>query len=158
MNDFLISIFLTLLPIMEMRYGLPFVILAAKNNSIPTFLAFLLTLTLNILLIFFIFFFLDTIHKQLLKLNFYNKFTKKILTKLQKKVDKIENKINSIGYLALTLFVAIPLPVTGIYSASLISWVLDLERKKAIPAIIFGLMIISTIVYLGTIGIISSLN
>ena len=158
MNDFIISIFLTLLPIMEMRYGLPFVIIAAKNNSIPTLLAFLLTLTLNILLIFFIFFFLDTIHKQLLKLNFYNNFTKKILKKLQKKVDKIENKINSIGYLTLTLFVAIPLPVTGIYSASLISWILDLERKKAIPAIILGLITISTIVYLGTIGIISSLN
>jgi uncharacterized membrane protein len=54
--------------------------------------------------------------------------------------------------LALTLFVAVPLPVTGAWSGCLVAWTLGLDRKKSILAISLGVVIAGLIVFFGTIG------
>ena len=58
------------------------------------------------------------------------------------------------GFLALVLFVAVPLPGTGAWTGCLASWLLGLERKKSILAIACGVLIAGIYVLLGTMGII----
>ncbi len=148
------AILLSILPISELRGGL---IYAFLNNLNPV-TSFLACTIANILVIFFIFFFLDKIHHLFLKIRIYRRFFEGYLRIIQKKIDKFEKKYSAIGFLALTLFVAIPLPATGAWSGVLISWLLGLDRKKSILAIALGVLIAGVLVLLGTLGLLTLLN
>lgn len=146
------AIILTILPISELRGGLPLAIIYANQHEIPLFLIFPLIILINILVIFFIFYFLDNVHHILLKTKLYKKIFESYINKFQKKIDKFEKRYSAMGFLALTLFVAVPLPVTGAWSGCLISWLLDLDRKKSILSISLGIIIAGILVLLGTLG------
>lgn len=148
----LYAIIITILPISELRGGLPLAIIFAKDYNIPLILIFSLIVLLNILVVFFVFYFLDNIHHILLNVKFYKKFFDLYMKRLQRKIDKFENKYSAMGFLALTLFVAVPLPITGAWSGCLIAWTLGLDRKKSILAISLGVLIAGLIVFFGTIG------
>ena len=75
-----------------------------------------------------------------------------------RKVDKFEKRHKLLGFAALTLFVAIPLPGTGAWSGSLVSWLLDLDRKKSIISIALGILIAGVIICLATLGLLNLLN
>ncbi|MEM2021068.1 MAG: small multi-drug export protein [Zestosphaera sp.] len=62
------------------------------------------------------------------------------------------------GYLGLTAFVAIPLPVTGAWTASLIAHIFGLNRLKSSLAIVVGILIASLIVILALEGFITLIN
>lgn len=157
MKGLFFAIILTLFPFVELRGGLPLALIYAENNGIPSFLIFLLILFLNLLLIFFIFFFLDKLHNLFMGWNFYKKMFNKSIKKLQKKTFKFEERHKKSGFLALVLLVAIPLPLTGAYSGSLIAWLLNLDRKKSIYAISLGVIIAGIIIYLATLGVLNFL-
>ena len=54
------------------------------------------------------------------------------------------------GTLGLFLFVAVPAPGTGAWMGSLIAAILHIEHKKAVPAIIAGVIVAGLIMTLGT--------
>ena len=149
------AIILSVLPIIELRGGLPLAIIYATENNVPIPMIFSLVLLLNLLVIFFVFFFLDNLHHVFMNNKFYRKFFNSYIGRFQKKVDKFENKYSTLGFLALTLFVAIPLPGTGAWSGCLVSWVLDLDRKKSILSISLGVLIAGILVLFGTLGFLS---
>lgn len=151
---FLYAIILSILPLSELRGGIPLAILFARDNGIPIILAISSVILANILIIFFVFYFLDNIHHALTRNNLYKRIFEKYLGKFQKKVDVFEKKYQSAGFLALMIFVAVPLPGTGAWTGVLISWLLDLDRKKSIFYISLGVLIAGIIVSLATLGII----
>ena len=51
------------------------------------------------------------------------------------------------------LFVAVPLPLTGAYSGTLLAWFFNLKRRKSYLAIFLGVLIAGIIVTLTTLGI-----
>ena len=146
---------LTIMPITELRVGLPLAIIYAIENNIPVWLIFCLIILLNILIIFFIFYFLDHLHHLFLKCKPYRKLFEKYMERFQKKVDKFEKKYSVLGFLALVAFVAVPLPGTGAWTGSLLSWVVDLDRKKSIWAISMGVLIAGLFILFGTLGFLS---
>lgn len=152
MNQLIIAIIFSVLPVLELRGGLPLAIDYALKNGISVYPIFLLILALNIAIIFFIFFFLDFLHEKFMSIGLYRKAIEPYLEKVQKKADKLEERMPAYGYLALTAFVAIPLPGTGAWTGSLISWLLDLDRKKSIVAIAFGVTIAGIIIFLASLG------
>ncbi len=127
----LYAVFLTLMPVSELRGGLPLAVIYALDNDVSLVFVFCLIVLMNILVIFFIFYFLDKLHYGFMNLKFYRKFFERYLKILQKKVDKFEGKYATLGFLALVLFVAVPLPGTGAWSGGLLSWLLGLDRQKA---------------------------
>lgn len=152
---FIYALILSVLPVSELRGGLPLAVLYARDHSIPIMLAFSAVVLLNILVIFFIFFFLDNFNHVLLKINFYRKFFERHIERTQKKVDKFEIRHKSAGFLALFFLTAIPIPVVGgAWTAVLFSWILDLNRRKSILAISLGVLAAGIIVLLATLGII----
>jgi uncharacterized membrane protein len=148
------SLILTILPFTELRIGLPLAMAFGIDNNVPLIWIFLLIVTLNILVIFFIFYFFDRIHKNLLKFKFYKRSFEKFLIRFQKKVDRFERKYSTAGFVALTFFVAIPLPGTGVWSGSILAWILGLDRKKSILAISLGVLVAGILVFSGTLGFI----
>lgn len=153
--EILIAILLTIAPITELRVGLPIVVNYCLKNNLSIWPFFFLIVFLNILVIFFIFFFLDFLHKHFLKINFYKKIFEKIIQKTRKKQEKFEKKFHQIGYLALVIFVGIPLPGTGAWTGSFLAWLFGLERKKSIIAISLGVLIAGVIILLASYGVLS---
>lgn len=151
----LIGIIISALPIIELRGGLPIVLEYVTKNNLPIWPYFLGVLAANFLAIILAFLFLDFIHNILLKIPSYEKFANKHLEKLRRKADKVEKRMDKIGYLALMLFVSIPLPGTGAWTGSTIAWILELDRKNSIIAIAAGITIAGLIMLLISLGIFS---
>jgi uncharacterized membrane protein len=149
------ALILTIMPVTELRVGLPLAIIYAMEHNIPIMLIFSLVILLNILVIFGIFYFLDHLHNIFMKFKFYKRIFEKYIERFQKKVDVLEKKHNSGGFFALVFFVAVPLPGTGAWTGCLASWLLGLDRKKSILAIALGVLIAGIFVLLGTVSFIN---
>lgn len=149
------ALVLTIMPVTELRIGLPLAITYALENDIPVFLIFFLILFVNILIIFFVFYFLDNLHKVLMNWKFYKRIFTRYMKRFQKRIDKFEKRHEKLGFVALVLFVAVPLPGTGAWSGVLVAWLLGLDRKKSIISIALGILIAGLIILFATLGIIS---
>ena len=148
------ALILTAMPVTELRAGLPLAIVYAMEHNIPIILIFSLIISLNILMVFVIFYLFDLGYKMFKDIKFFRKFVAAYLKRFQKKVDKFERKYETLGFFALVLFVAVPLPGTGAWSGCLISWLLGLDKKKSILAIALGVFIAGIFILLGTLGFI----
>jgi uncharacterized membrane protein len=155
-KQLLLGFLLTILPISELRGGLPVVIGYALQNSLKIWPLFLLVILLNILVIFFIYFFLDFFHEKLLRIKTYRRIIEKPLERLRKKARKFE-KSGRGEFFGLFLLVAIPIPGTGAWTGCLISWILGINRKKSILAISLGVLVAGLIILLGSLGFFSLL-
>lgn len=69
-----------------------------------------------------------------------------IIGRIREKTYKVEKY--RIIYLGLIFYVAIPLPGTGVWTGSLISYLLGLDRIRSIIAIVIGNLIACTIIYM----------
>ena len=156
MNSLILAIILTVLPISELRGGMPVAINYALNNNLSIWPIFLMILLFNILVIFLAYIFLDFFHRRLLKIKVYNRlFNFYIDRGIRKGADSFKKKYSAYGFLALTLFVAIPLPATGAWTGTILAWFLDLDRKKSMISIAFGVAIAAVIVLLASLGFLS---
>lgn len=146
---------LSVVPFLELRAGLPVFVYYAQNVGIPISLVFGIIVIENILLIFFVYFFLDKIHKKLLGWNFYSKVFHKYVDRIRGKIKRFERNHHQLGFLALMLFVGLPLPGTGVWSATLISWILNLERRKSVFYMALGVILCALIILYLSLGILS---
>jgi len=153
MNQLILGIILSLLPVIELRGGLPVALNYAVNNNFPVWLAFSTVIIANVAVIFFLFLFLDFLHKSFMNINIYKRTFNFFLERARKKAKKVEKNMAIYGFLALTLFVAVPLPITGAWTGTLIAWILGLERKKSILSISLGVLIAGFLVLLAYFGI-----
>ncbi|NQV12538.1 small multi-drug export protein [Candidatus Uhrbacteria bacterium] len=71
---------------------------------------------------------------------------------------RFTERYQTLGIIGLILFVAIPLPGTGVWTGSLASWVFRIKKKVAIPAILTGLALSSLIVAAATMGVFGAIN
>lgn len=150
----MIAILLTALPFIELRAGMPVAIEYALRTDSSLLFVFFAIVFLNILIIFPIFFFLDFFHNSLTKFKLYKRFSDFFIERARKKARKVDEKMGSLGYFSLALFVAIPLPITGAYTGTIIAWLLDLERLPSILAIALGVTIAGIVIFLASLGII----
>lgn len=143
MNTLLHSIFLSLLPIAELRGGIPYAV--ANGTSLPV--AYLVCVAANILVIPIVYIFLDTIHHQLYKIRPYKWLFDKMVNRTLRKAEK---NVGKYGYWGVMLFVAIPLPVTGAYTGTLAAWLLELDKRKAFVFLALGVLIAGVVVSIAT--------
>lgn len=145
-----IKIFLiSMLPILELRGAIP---IGIVEYEIPFQIVFLIAIFGNILPIFFIVWFME----KFIRIRYENglKLPKLLHSKLLNTEKKAKNNIEKVGELALIPFVAIPLPLTGAWTAILVAFIFKIPYKRAIPLIFIGLIISGIIVTLSTLGLI----
>ena len=156
-KELLLGLILTILPISELRGGLPVVVNYAIKNDQSILFYFILVLILNIAIAFLIFIFLEYVHKHLLKFKFYKKTIDKYLERVWRKSHKIQQKSGLFQYLALALFVATPLPGTGAWTGTAIAWALGLDRSKSLISIALGVTAAGLLVLLASLGVLFAL-
>jgi uncharacterized membrane protein len=137
--------FIAMLPVSELRGAIPFGI--ANGLSLWTTLA--ISILGNMLPVPFILIFLHPVEKFLRRWKFWNNLMDRIFEYTRRKTRKSIEKWES---LALILFVAVPLPVTGAWTGSLAAYLFNLEFKKSIIAIFIGVLIAAFIVTVATIA------
>lgn len=139
-------VLLTLIPWIELRGSIPYGI----SHGLDPLTTFLICVIVNIAMIPVIFLFLKHIFPFFEHWN----ISQHVLEKTRKKSEKYVNKY---GYPGLALFVAIPLPGSGVYSGSIATYIFDIPRKEALSAIAIGTIIAGILVTLGSIGFFSML-
>ena len=139
--------FTAALPVIEVRGAIPVGIALGMTPIHATILAFLGSM----IPVPFILFTIRPIFNHLKKTRTF----KKLVNKLTKSsLDKSGN-VQKYGYLGLFIFVAIPLPGTGVWSGSLIASLLDMRFKYAFPTILLGNIIASITIMGLSFGIVS---
>jgi uncharacterized membrane protein len=151
-GQILIGLLLTILPVSELRGGLPIIVEYCMRNDLSIWPYLLLVLLLNILVILLIFAFFDFLHNTFLKLRLYRRFIGWRLDKLHKKVGHVRKRMDRWGYFALMFFVAIPLPGTGAWAGTTIAWLMGLDRMRSFFAIATGVVIAGLLVLLLSLG------
>lgn len=141
MDGLIRGIVLSLLPISELRGGIP-VAVASGVGWVPAFIACVFA---NIVVIIPVFFFLDYIHKYLMRIRIYKNIFTIYLERVRKRVEAQFEK-HTWEYWVLFLFVAIPLPSTGAYTGCLIAWFLEMDRKRSFITIAIGVLVAGIIV------------
>lgn len=135
----LITLLVSMMPIFELRGGIP---LAILHYKMPLLKAFIISFAGNIAPILPILFFLEPIRKLLSRISIFKKFFDWLFQRAFRKGEKVM-KYGAIG---LALFVAIPLPVTGAWTGSLIALLFGVKRRYAFPSIILGVFCAGIIV------------
>jgi uncharacterized membrane protein len=139
MHPLLYAIILSLIPVFELRGGIP----VAMAQGASPFTAFLACTLANMLVAPIVFFFLEFVHHRLLPIKFYRKTFDWFLERARKKARKTLEKY---GYIGLAIFVAIPLPGTGAYTGSLVAWFFGMKPGKSIAWINAGVLVAGIIV------------
>ncbi len=140
MNALLWGILLSLSPIVEMQGGIP----VALSSGFNPWLVFILCYAANLLVIPILYFFLEFVHDRFLHFKTYQSAFDKLMERCRKKVRPYVDKYGMIGF---ALFVAIPTPGTGAYTATLGAWFLGMPKRKAFIAIAVGILINAFIVF-----------
>lgn len=127
-------IFVAMLPIVELRGALPI----ALGLDIDWGVAIILSIIGNMIPIPFLMLFFGKVEKFLRRWKIFEMFFNRLFKSTRKKG---ERKIQAWGDIGLILFVAIPLPVTGAWTGTLVAYLLKLEKKKAFLSIFVGVII-----------------
>lgn len=136
------------IPIAELRAALPVAILVYE---MPFWSAFFWSVIGNMLPIFFIIYLLRPTADFLMKhWRLAKRFFDWWFTRVRRKFERGTLKYGV--SLALVLFVAIPLPITGAWSGAVASFLFGIMPRRALILIAFGVMIAGIIVGLLTGG------
>ncbi|MFN3267851.1 MAG: COG2426 family protein [Zestosphaera sp.] len=148
-----------LAPISEVRGAIPLAYIIAQDVSIR-WLLIILAVLCNSLVPFMALNILQFLENMLLSSS--NGLMKIIARLYSRLVDNAREKgrkyLGKWGYLGLAVFVAVPLPVTGAWTASLIAHIFGLSKLRASLAIVIGVVIASFIVVLALEGVITIIN
>lgn len=169
-NPYLLGVILSMVPLVELKAGIPAIYFMLGGNSVKNiFLSFLTavagtSILAPILLIVFI-----PLINALKKTKVFGRFAAWLEKHFAKKSQNLEEKANSKAegldeerkkkkierakYFGLFVFTAIPLPLTGCWTASCVAAIMRLEYKKSLLFIVLGNIVagiaVSLITYLG---------
>ncbi len=134
------------IPFFEARYAIP----AAITLGMPPAEAFVLGFVGNILPVFALLVLLEPVSEWLrVRSAFFERFFTWLFARTRRHSERFE----VYGALALIPFVAVPLPVTGAWTASAAAFVFGIRFRYALPTIAAGILIASAVTTLITIGV-----
>lgn len=128
-------------PIGELRAAIPIGLTIYKMNPV---IVYFLSVLGNLFAVFLILTFLGVFSRWSSKnISFFNRFFTWLFAKTR---ENHSTRVDKYGIWLLPLFVAIPLPITGGWTGSLIAFVFNIPFKKAFPLISLGVMTAGLIV------------
>lgn len=149
-SDIIYVFLCSMVPIIELRGAIPL----GATLELPFYLNYIICVIGNMIPVPFILLFIRHI------LNWMKKLPKldKIAIWIENKAEKNKAKVLKYATFGLFFFVALPLPGTGAWTGSLVAAMLDMRLKKAIPAILLGVMTAGIIMTLASYGVLGFLD
>ncbi|MBU7014419.1 MAG: small multi-drug export protein [Theionarchaea archaeon] len=138
-------IFISMLPWIELRGGIP----VGISKGLDPLAVFAVCTVTDILIIPLILVFLRYAVPLVLRIERINRLYQWNVVRTLKRYEKYR-KWEELG---LALFVAIPLPFTGVYSGTLVSYILDFKKREAVLSISCGAILAGILVTALSVGI-----
>ncbi len=155
-KKYLIVFFVSMVPLIELRGAIPYAI----GYNLPLLPSYIIAIVGNMLPVPIIFFFARKVLEWGKDVSFkpFAKFCRFCIEKGEKGKEKLLSSSKDGIYIALFLFVGIPLPGTGAWTGTLAASFLDLDFKKSIIAVMCGVVLAGVIMGLLSSGVFGAIN
>ncbi len=144
--QYLIVFFISMVTLIELRGAIPY----AVANHLPLLQSYIIAIIGNMLPVPVIFFFARKVLEWGKDKPVIGGFFTFCLEKGHKGGEKLKAKAGNGLYIALLLFVGIPVPGTGAWTGTLAASILDMDFKRSIKATMCGVVLAGVIMGLGT--------
>ena len=144
--QYLIVFFISMVPLIELRGAIPY----AVAMNLPLLPSYIIAIIGNMLPVPIIFFFARKVLEWGKDKPVIGGFFTFCLEKGHKGGEKLKAKAGNGLYIALLLFVGIPVPGTGAWTGTLAASILDMDFKRSIKATMCGVVLAGVIMGLGT--------
>ncbi|MEE1056377.1 MAG: small multi-drug export protein [Acutalibacteraceae bacterium] len=151
---YLIVFFISMVPVIELRGAIP----VAVANDLNLVAAYIICIIGNMLPVPIIYLFARKVLVWGSDKKFIGKFFKFCLVKGEKGGKKLQEKAGKGLFVALMLFVGIPLPGTGAWTGTLAASLLDMGFKKSVIAVMCGVVIAGIIMGTGSLLVANGIN
>ena len=148
-KKYLIVFLISMVPLIELRGAIPY----ATAYELPLIPSYIVSIIGNMLPVPFIYLFARKILEWGCDKKIIGKFFTFCLKKGEKGGKKLEEKAGKGLFVALMLFVGIPLPGTGAWTGTLAASLLDMDFKSSVIAVMLGVLIAGIIMLLLSLGI-----
>ncbi len=153
-KKYLFIFLLSMVPIIELRGAIPY----SVGFGLPSLQSFIVCVIGNMVPVPFIYWFARRVLEWGKDKRFIGKFFTWCLDKGERGGKKLMEKSGAGVYIALLLFVGIPLPGTGAWTGTLAASFLELDWKKSVIMVMLGVVMAGVIMYLGSKGLFGAIG
>lgn len=154
LKKYLIIFLVSMVPLIELRGAVPI----AVGMNLPLLSSYIVCILGNMLPVPFIFFFARKVLEWGADKPVIGKFFTFCLEKGHKGGQKLQEKAGRGLFVALLLFVGIPLPGTGAWTGTLAASLLDMDFKSSVIAVMCGVVLAGVIMGLLSMGVFGALG
>ena len=154
LKNYLIVFFISMLPLVELRGAIP----VGIGMGLPILPTYLVCVVGNMLPVPFIYLFARKILLWGADKPVIGKFFTYCIEKGEKGGKKLQATAGKGLFVALLLFVGIPLPGTGAWTGTLAASFLDMDFKSSIIAVMLGVMLAGIIMGLASAGLLGAVS
>ena len=154
LKKYLIIFLVSMVPLIELRGAVPI----AVGMNLPLLASYIVCILGNMLPVPFIFFFARKVLEWGADKPVIGKFFTFCLEKGHKGGQKLQEKAGRGLFVALLLFVGIPLPGTGAWTGTLAASLLDMDFKSSVIAVMLGVVLAGVIMGLLSMGVFGALG
>lgn len=148
MKSILYTFFISMVPVVELRGAIP----AGVAAGLPLVAAAIISVIGNLVPVPFVLLFF---RKLLYWMEERSSFLQRIAQKLKDKANSKKEQVLKYEFWGLVLLVAIPFPGTGAWTGAMVAAIVDMQLKRAVPAITLGVVIAGIVVSLATAGVVA---
>ena len=145
---YIIVFLISMVPLIEIRGAIPY----AVGFDLPIIPSYAVAILGNMLPVPFIYLFARRILEWGKDKKFIGRFFTWCLEKGEKAGQKLESKTGRGLYVALLLFVGIPLPGTGAWTGTLAASILKMNFKRSVLAVLAGVFLAGVIMLAASLG------
>ena len=154
LKHYIMIFFVSMVPIVELRGAIPI----SQGFGLPLLQSYIICVIGNMLPVPVIFFFARKVLIWGKDKKFIGGFFTWCLDKGERGGEKLKEKAGKGLYVALSLFVGIPLPGTGAWTGTLAASFLDMDFKKSVIACMGGVLLAGVIMGVGSVAGVSFFN
>ena len=148
MKKIILVFLISMVPVVELRGALPYALGPWMGQPLPLLQAYLICIIGNMLPVPLIYLFARKLLEWGKNKPLIGKPFTWCLEKGKKGGEALQKKAGQGLFLALMLFVGIPLPGTGAWTGTLAASILDMEFKESVLAVMFGVLLAGIIMLL----------
>lgn len=153
LKKYLIVFFVSMVPIIELRGAIPY----AVGFELPLLPSYIIAIIGNMIPVPFIFLFARKVLVWGGTKKYIGKFFSWCLKKGEKGGEKLKQSAGKGLYIALLIFVGIPLPGTGAWTGTLAASLLNMDFKKSTLAVMGGVILAGIIMGILSLGVFKGL-
>lgn len=157
-KKYLLVFLVSMVPLVELRGAVPIGLSTLLGDPIPLLPLYIVCILGNMLPVPIIFFFARKVLLWGRNKKYIGKFFTFCIEKGEKGGKKLQEKAGRGLYIALFIFVGIPLPGTGAWTGTLASSFLDMDFKKSVIAIMAGVVLAGIIMGLASMGLFGAIG